>query len=881
MDETHLITRSGKPLCITKFKVNKEKARKMIPRAYWASLPPTQDPTSLDALPPETSTQVKDFSETSGWVSSNNEPTKNSNSCEHSAHIDGGEQDALPGSGNHEADSFMGQQAPSHGIKSDTLPDRPDTLNLPTGDGNDKRELWDDRKPKTVSPKEESQINNQAASVPDGNGSVATTGRKDTWIDEDHDGMNEADDADEELLLLRQELGMLEARKATRFWRAADEPRFQSITQRIIEVEAIKTELASKSNEDESRARAAAQNLMGPLTVDGFLSLAKGSDTQPESRRAANSSKRKVTGSSDPYIGWGPGPGPVQKKQRVAKTAVKPRKSHAKTGSIASLPNLLKFNGNGEEKISKKTLKDLPSISKAPAHLRPHLHQVQACAMKRTGVDKDTIAAHVRWLVSMTKILSQKLHPWVSEINGDEKTLDDYRWSINGMNHPLYHHQMIAAAMMTRMERNTEESHSRSGLLFDHMGYGKTIEALSLIKTNPPDAGTATENGGRLTVVVCPTSVGLQWVGEINKHCDGLRATLWCETLEAVKGIFGYDVLVVSYERLRAIYKKGHKEPKSKSALFRAKLHRLILDEIHEIKSPKANSVTFKACMALDAEHYWGLTGTPTPNGIEELYPYLLFIRHPDITAMDIFKAKFVGGKGRRALSMQTRNSNLAEVLESYALLRTPKHHLLGEALVNLPESHQVYKYVQLSKEERIIYKKIESDMKDHITMKTPQMLITHNSSSPSQATFSVNQEESQDDNSFSYGQVPPSRGSKRANKTKNNKKNGENLTWANLCESALRFRQCVASPLMLENLVKEKIWTREQVQAMKEEALSQGCSETPFIDMIRRWIDEPSDAFSQELVDLQRRTLELRCPGCKDSARPEKEPQQASVSPT
>lgn len=702
------------------------------------------------------------------------------------------------------------------------------------------------RIPKTVLPKEESHINNQAACFPHDDGNTMTTDGKDTRIDKDHDGMDGTDDADEELLQdLRQELGILEARKATRPWRFADvdETRLQSLTQRINKIEAKKTESDSKSHEDESRARAAAQNLMGGLTVNGFLSLAKGSDTKHENPGTTSPSewKRKVTESSDPDIG----PGPVPKKQRVAKTAGKRAcKSNAKAGSVASLPNLLKFNGNGEEKINKKILKDLPTISRAPTHLQPKLRQVHACAMRRSGVDKDTIEAHVRLLVFSTKIFSQQLkRPSVSETNGDDKTLDDYKWSINGMNHPLYHHQLIAAAIMITTERNTDKPHSRSGLLFDHMGYGKTIEALTLIKMNPPDTGTTEEDGERLTVVVCPTSAGRQWVREINNHCHGMRTALWYETLEATKAtIFALDVLVVTYDRLRELHKKGAQNPKLKSALFQARLHRLILDEIHEIKSPKADSVTFRACKALTAKHYWGLSGTPTPNGIEELYPYLLFINHPNITTLKAFKAFVVGGTGRQALSIKERNSNLTTLLGPYAILRTPKHRFLGQALVNLPESIEAYKNVQLAKEEKVIYEEIDSDMKHYITNKASK------------------------------------RGNKRSKKTKDCKQK-DKLTWASLYESALRFRQCVASPLLLESLVKDGIWTRDQVQAMKEKAISKGCRETPFIDMIKRWIGEPNDVVSQQVADAQRFLSKHRCPGCRRLPDEKEDPKKDLVS--
>lgn len=821
-----------KPCRIVRFKVDKDNAQVMIPQVYSASSPATQGPSESDTSPPRTPTPAMNCGESSGRVSSNNDLTKALNrSGHHSDHADASERGTHRDSRDHHADGLVDR------IQFSTVDDPSAISTQPTQDSNDEAERWNKRK--AVLPKEQNDVTSQTAILSHEDRNTILADRKAVWIDEDHDGMDGTDDAAEELLLLSQELVLLEAKKGNRFWKATDEARYQETMQRIKMLETAKPKSDFTPNEDDSRARAAAQILM-PLTLDGFhaLSSAKGSNAKSKKTKMENSRKRKAAERSVP----GTGPGPAQKKQRVAKSAVNPSKS--KTSSAAPIPNLLKLNGNGEDKISKETLKDLPSISKAPAHVKTQLQQIQACAMKRPGVDKDTITAHIRLLVSMTKIFRHQVQPRASEVKEDEKTLDDYRWDVKGMKNPLYHHQLVAAAFMVGMERNMDETRNGSGLLFDHMGYGKTIEALSLIVSNRPDASTSEENGERLTVVVCPTNVGRQWVGEIENHCCGLKAALWCETLEATKdAIFGFDVLVVTYERLREIYKKGVANPKRKSVLFQAKLHRLILDEIHEIKSPKADSVTFRACIALTAKHYWGLSGTPTPNGIEELYPYLLFIRHPDITTLSKFKACFVGGKGRYALSREERNSNLTEQLGAYILLRTPKHKFLGEALVNLPEAHEIYKTVQLGKEERIIYKKIDSDMKAYITKKAGKRV--------------------------------------RKRATKNNDKKIDKLTWANLWESALRFRQCVASPLLLENLVKDGIWTRGQVQAMKAQALSEGCSETPFIDMIDRWIDEPSDSFSQKIADAQRLLKTYECPSCRNSALPEKDPQQASVSST
>lgn len=583
-------------------------------------------------------------------------------------------------------------------------------------------------------------------------------------------------------------------------------------TQRNGQLEVVK--LQDHSSEDEGRAAAASQKLL-PLSMEAFEALRNKKATITSKRDAGESNA-----SNDEQ-------GPIQKKRKTIKIV---RKTHAKASVTNPLPNLLKFTSNGNKKITKDVLKDLPTICRAPAHVKQHLQDIQACALKSASTDKDTMKAHIGMLVSMTKVLSKRVSPWISS-GSDEKTLDDYRWKLRGIRSPIYHHQLVAAAIMVSMEARTDDSHSRSGLLCDHMGYGKTVEALSLIMSRPPGEDSNEGNGEKLTLVVCPTSVGQQWVDEIKKHCVGVKSALWGDNLSR-EAIFGLDVLVVSYERLRHIYKK-----KPKSALYQGKLYRVILDEIHEIKSPKASSVTFKSCMALDAKHHWGLTGTPTPNGMKELYPYLLFIRHPTIATMADFRSSFVRKSNRKALPLQEKNLNLTQMLGAYILLRTPKHCFLGEALVDLPEAQEIYEHIDLGKEERIIYDMIESHIKDHMEKKTAKNMAV---------------------------------------KAKDKKK----ATWTTLYESLLRFRQCVASPLLLENLMKDKIWTRKQAKEMKKRAIAEGCGKTPFIDMIERWIAEPNNPRSQEMVDFSRMYIKYRCPGCENPALQDREPHQAGVSP-
>lgn len=372
--------------------------------------------------------------------------------------------------------------------------------------------------------------------------------------------------------------------------------------------------------------------------------------------------------------------------------------------------------------------------------------------------------------------------------------LDDYAWSIKGMTPVLKHHQMVAAGTMIHFENSGE---CRGGLVFDWMGYGKTVEALALINGKRAPKVKKTP-GAATTLVVVPPAVVKQWVDEVKRHCPDLLVSPWTRKADE-RVLLRSDILVVSYAELRMAYKtaggtrsgrtrkdrKEHVDGGLNEPLFDTVFYRIILDEIHEIKGLK--NLTFDAVMALKAEHRWGLSGTPTPNGAEELYPYLKFIRHPKVSTLRNFKDEYVGGEGRRAIPDAERSKRLHTLLLPVMIRRTPSNTFLGATLLKLPPSRSLPPIkVQFSAEERIIYLSISGNIKGHIMKKAA---------------------------------------------TKKGK-----VGFRILNESLIRSRQCVTSPLLLENLAMEGFWSAETLSRMRQEVRDEGIQSTPFIDQIERW---------------------------------------------
>ena len=82
------------------------------------------------------------------------------------------------------------------------------------------------------------------------------------------------------------------------------------------------------------------------------------------------------------------------------------------------------------------------------------------------------------------------------------------------------------------------------------MGLGKTIQILSVIATYIEN-----NNNPKPTLIVCPSSLSLNWQSEINKFTSGISSLVIHGTLEErqkqIKEILDYKVIITSYDLLK------------------------------------------------------------------------------------------------------------------------------------------------------------------------------------------------------------------------------------------------------------------------------------------------------------------------------------------
>ena len=142
-------------------------------------------------------------------------------------------------------------------------------------------------------------------------------------------------------------------------------------------------------------------------------------------------------------------------------------------------------------------------------------------------------------------------------------------------------------------------THRLGGILADDMGLGKTVQALALmahaVETADPDAR-------RPFLVVAPTSVVPNWVGEAARFTPGLRVSTDRTDFDAA------DIIVTSY----ALFRRNFASYTSTAWAG------LILDEAQFVKNPASR--VHQCALELDADFTLAITGTPIENNLGELW---------------------------------------------------------------------------------------------------------------------------------------------------------------------------------------------------------------------------------------------------------------------
>jgi SNF2-related domain len=125
-------------------------------------------------------------------------------------------------------------------------------------------------------------------------------------------------------------------------------------------------------------------------------------------------------------------------------------------------------------------------------------------------------------------------------------------WRLRGMKTSLYHYQLLGAAFMRDRENSTTRPYG--GLQSDEMGLGKTVTCLA----NIIDGQAPPNSPNRTTLIVCPSALCSQWLGEIRKHVlpgTFQEAIIYrsggrVESADPTKTLSNMDIIITSYNEV-------------------------------------------------------------------------------------------------------------------------------------------------------------------------------------------------------------------------------------------------------------------------------------------------------------------------------------------
>lgn len=210
-----------------------------------------------------------------------------------------------------------------------------------------------------------------------------------------------------------------------------------------------------------------------------------------------------------------------------------------------------------------------------------------------------------------------------------------------------------------------------------YRGLGKTVQTIALLLAN---------RGRGPTLIVCPVSVISNWQEQIETHVapDTLQVGVYHGPQRHELDLKALDVVIASYGTTKSDFgsspnAKKTKKRKRTTTIFEQYFFRVVLDEAHTIRN--TNSQTFRACMALKAQHRWGLTGTPLPNKPQDVQALLQFVRLEPWADTSVF---------RRAIAQPLRGGDeqglqlLRKTLQHIALRRSKSTIVLPEKQVQL-----------------------------------------------------------------------------------------------------------------------------------------------------------------------------------------------------
>lgn len=229
----------------------------------------------------------------------------------------------------------------------------------------------------------------------------------------------------------------------------------------------------------------------------------------------------------------------------------------------------------------------------------------------------------------------------------------------------------------------TMASYGFGGILADDMGIGKTIQVIAVLQDEKNTNKEAT------SLVICPSSLLLNWQNEIDKFSENLSSIIISGNSDERKALLhqckNYDVIITSYDYLKRDIEEYQ------DLLFTYQ----IIDEAQFIKNH--NTKNAHSVKLVKAIHKFALTGTPIENSLAELWSIFDYLMPGYLYNYNYFKATY-------EIPIVKENDLIAlkelkRMVEPFILRRVKK-----DVLKELPEKVENTLLVDLDEEARKLY---------------------------------------------------------------------------------------------------------------------------------------------------------------------------------
>lgn len=208
------------------------------------------------------------------------------------------------------------------------------------------------------------------------------------------------------------------------------------------------------------------------------------------------------------------------------------------------------------------------------------------------------------------------------------------------------------------------------GILADDMGLGKTLQLIVILYSYIKNTN---EKDRLQSIVVCPSSLTINWKNEVNKFAPDLKVLVISgkieERIEQINKINEYDLIVTSYDLLKRDIEKYNEL----NYVFKY----VIADEAQYIKN--SNTKNAIALKNINANIRYALTGTPIENSLSELWSIFDYIMPGYLFSYSRFKKNY---------EVPIIKNNDEEVMKRLKMLIEPfvLRRLKKEVLTELPD---------------------------------------------------------------------------------------------------------------------------------------------------------------------------------------------------